>query len=79
MSNPIEQATSTSSLLYRGRTPRKDIYEKSEQTIDELLKQHSNYQTGSLFDKLGITGKLRYCAIENLSQLYRLWFLQPSS
>jgi len=40
---PIEQATSSSSILYRGRPPRKDVYEKLEKIALILSNQSELY------------------------------------
>ena len=43
VSIPVEQATSTSSLLYCGRIPRKDVYQKLEKIASILQLQSELY------------------------------------
>ncbi len=43
VSIPVEQATTTSSLLYRGRLPRKDVYQKLEKIASILQLQSEHY------------------------------------
>jgi len=43
VSFPVEQATTTSSLLYRERPPRKDVYQKLEKIASILQLQSEHY------------------------------------